>query len=300
MKFKPMSFLGRLAVMAFILAGCASHPPDTRVVYSNASVNAHPARMWLDTGSYSTGLFPKGARRLGLNAPEISKPTPISLDGQTLTAPLPVFRLPLSVRLMAIMPRSSLPDGVVGWPDIRDNILVFDADRRMVRSVLQLPPATAGWLKLRVVPSDWLFLEIPMPDGKIGTAEVDTGSDLGLEMSPAQMKEWRAAHRNSILPSGLGYVGSFGVYISHAGWADEFTLGPLKLTDVVVHDMPATQAAAIQGIEPGSHAAWSIGMWALNRMDLVVDAKMGLPTSTPDLRRDRLTPGLNIWLAGTA
>jgi len=47
------------------------------------------------------------------------------------------------------------------------------------------------------------------------------------------------------------------------------------LTDVVVHDMPATQAAAIQGIEPGSHAAWSIGMWALNRMDLVVDAKNG-------------------------
>ena len=70
MKFKPMSFLGRLAVMAFILAGCASHPPDPRVVYSNASVNAHPARMWLDTGSYSTGLFPKGARRLGLNAPK--------------------------------------------------------------------------------------------------------------------------------------------------------------------------------------------------------------------------------------
>ncbi len=267
--------------MAFVLAGCASHPPDTRVVYSKASVNAHPARIWLDTGSSSTTLFPMGARRLGLKSRDLSEPTALSLDGQTLTAPLPIFRLALGLRLVAAMKQSSLPDGVVGWPDIRDNILVFDADRRTIRSVPQLPPETAGWLKLKVVPGDWLFLEIPLAGGKTGTAEVDTGSDLGLEMSPAQMKEWRAAHRKSSLPTSLGGVGSFGVYILHTGWADEINLGPLKLTDVVVQDMPATQAAAIQGSSPGSQAAWSLGMWALNRMDLVVDAKSGFAYAHP-------------------
>jgi hypothetical protein len=272
---KQLSFLAWLAVPAFVLAGCASHPSDTRVVYSKASINAQPARLWLDTGSSSTALFSKGARRLGLKSPEISEPAALSLDGQTLTAPLPIFRFPLSLRLMLDLHLWSPPDGVVGWPDIRDNILVFDADRRTVRSVPQLPPETAGWLKLKVVPGDWLFLEIPLADGKTGTAEVDTGSELGLEISPVQMKEWKAAHRKSSLRSSLGGVGSFGVYVLHAGWADEINVGPLKLTDVVVHDMPATQAAVIQGSGPGSQAAWSIGLWALNRLDLVVDAKNG-------------------------
>jgi hypothetical protein len=216
-----------------------------------------------------------GARRLGLKSADISEPTAISLNGQTLTAPVSIFSFPWSLRLMTMTHLWSPPDGVVGWPDIRDNILVFDADRRTVRSVPQLPPETADWLKLRVVPGDWLFLAIPMADGKTGTAEVDTGSDLGLEMTPAQMKEWKAAHRKSILPSSLAGVGSFGVYILHAGWADEINVGLLKLTDTVVHDMPATQAAVIQGNGPGSQAAWSIGMWALNRLDLVVDAKNG-------------------------
>ena len=294
---RQMSFLVWLAVMAVVLAGCASHPPDTRVVYSKASINAHPARLWLDTGSSCTTLFPMGARRLGLKSPEMSEPTAISLDGQTLTAPVSIFHFPLSLRLLAITHLWSPPDGVVGWPDIRDNILVFDADRRTVRSVPQLPSETAGWLKLKVVPGDWLFLEIPMADGKTGTAEVDTGSDLGLEMSPAQMKAWKAAHRKSILPSRLAGVGSFGVYVLHAGWADEINVGPLKLTDVVVHDMPATQAAAIQGNGPGSQAAWSIGMWALNRLDLVVDAKNGFAYVHPKPPPGPAYPGVK-HLAG--
>jgi lipoprotein NlpI len=280
-KFKPRAWMFGLAAMALVLAGCASQRPEIRVVCLKASVNAHAARLWLDTGSSSTILFPRGARRLGLKSPVISEPAALSLNGQTLTAPLPIFRFPWSLRLAAVTHRWSLPDGVVGWPDIRDNILVFDADQRTVRSVPQLPPETSGWLKLKVVPGDWLFLEIPLADGKTGTAEVDTGSDLGLEMPPARMKEWKAAHRKSILPSSLGGVGSFGVYYLHAGWADEIYVGPLHLTDVVVHDMPATQAVVIQGSGPGSQAAWSIGMWALNRMDLVVDAKNGFAYAHP-------------------
>jgi hypothetical protein len=214
-------------------------------------------------------------RRLGLKSVNITEPTQISFDGQTLTAPLPVFRLPLVFRLAAITKRWAPSDGVIGWPEIRDNILVFDADRRIIRGVQQLPPETAGWLKLKVVPGDWLFLEVRMADGKTGVIEVDTGSVFGVEMSPAQWKEWKATHPKSILPSSLGGVGSFGAHLWHMGWADEINLGTLKLTDVVVQDMPATLAAVIQGSDPGARAVWSIGMCALDRMDLVVDAKNG-------------------------
>lgn len=278
--------------MASVLAGCASHRPDIRVVYSKVSVNAHPARMWLDTGSSSTVLFSMGARRLGLKSADISDPTPIAFDNQTLTAPLPIFHFPWSLRLASSVRLWSPPDGVVGWPDIRDNILVFDPDRRTIHSVPQLPPETAGWLKFKVLPGDWLFLEVPTVNNQTATVEVDTGSDFGVEMSPATWKDWKAAHRKSILRSTLGGVGSFGVYICHTGWADEINLGTLKLTDVVVQTMPATQAGVIQGITPGAQAAWSIGMLALNRMDLVVDARNGFAYVHPKPPPGPLYPGV--------
>lgn len=272
---KPMFYLAGWMVSAFVLAGCASHRADLRVACPNASVNTRPATIWLDTGAYSTTLFSAGARRLGLGSSVLSPPTPLSFEGQTLTAPLPIFHLPWAVRLTVLFKRSSVPDGVVGWPEIRDNILVFDADRHTVRSVPQLPREIAGWLKLKVVPGDWLFLEVPLTDGKTGTVEVDTGSFFGLQMSPAQWTAWQAAHRQSILPSTLGGVGSFGVHVFHTGWADEIRLGPLTLTDVVVENLPANQAAVIQRSDPGAQAAWCLGLRALNRLDLVVDAKNG-------------------------
>ena len=186
-----------------------------------------------------------------------------------------MFRFSLPLRLAFTLRRWSPPDGVIGWPEIRDNILVFDLDRRTVRSVPQLPPETAAWLKLKVVPSDWLLLEVAMADGKTGTIEVDTGSDMGVEMPPAQWKEWRAAHPKTAVASHLGGVGSFGLHIFHMAWADEFKLGTLALTDVALHDMPAAQGAAIRNSAPDAKAVWSFGMCALNRMDLVVDAKNG-------------------------
>ena len=275
MKLKQMPFRILWAVTGFVLAGCASHLPQTYVLYPKASVNAHPARMLMDTGASSTVVFSMRARRLGLKPAGISEPTPMTFDGQSFTAPLPMFHFSLLLRLGFIMKKWSPPDGVVGWPEIRDNILVFDADRRTVRSVPQLPPETAGWLKLKVVPSDWLLLEVAMPDGNTGTIEVDTGSCFGVEMPPGPWKEWKAAHPKSSLPSHLGGVASFGLHLWHMGWADEIKIGSFTLTDVIVQDMPATQGAAIQSNEPGAKAVWCIGMCALNRMDLVVDAKNG-------------------------
>jgi hypothetical protein len=275
-----MKFMQRLirilsAVAAFVLAGCASHLPETRVVFPKASINGHPARMDLDTGSSSTVLFAARAKRLGLKAAELSGPTPLTIAGQTFTAPLPMFRFPWYYRLVFITRKRPSLDGVVGWPEIYDNILVFDADRRTVRSVEQLPPETAGWLKLKLVPNRWLLLEIPMADGKTGTMEVDTGSPFGVEMPPGQWQEWKAAHPKAAVTSHLGGVLSFGIHFWHMAWADEIQLGLLTVTNVVVEDMPAAQGAYIRGNTPGAKAVWTIGMYALRRMDLVVDGKNG-------------------------
>ena len=258
-----------------VLAGCASHVPGTRVVFPKASINGHAALMDLDTGSSSTVLFAARAGRLGLKSAEISEPTPVTIAGQTFTAPIPMYRFPWLYRLVFMTRKGSSLDGLVGWPEIRDNILVFDADRRTVRSVDQLPPETAGWLKLKVVPNRWLLLEIPMADGKTGTMEVDTGSPFGIEMPPGQWKEWKAAHPHAAVTSHLGGVLSFGLHIWHMAWADEMKLGLLTVTNVVVEDMPAALGGFIQGNAPGGKAVWTVGMYALRRMDLVVDGKNG-------------------------
>jgi hypothetical protein len=154
--------------------------------------------------------------------------------------------------------------------------------------VEKLPPETAGWLKLKVIPNPWLLLEIPMADGKTGTLEVDTGSVFGVEMPPEQWLEWKAAHPTAHVASHLGGVGSFGLHLWRMSWADEIKLGTVTLTEVPVEDMPATQGAFIQANTPGATAVWTIGMPALNRMDLVVDGQNGFayvhpkpPLATP-------------------
>jgi len=275
MKFVHKPFRVVLAIGAFVLAGCASHLPGTRVVFPKASVNGHPAKMDLDTGSSSTVLFAARAKRLGLKAADMSEPTAVTFDGQSFTAPIPMYRFPWLYRLFFVMRKGLSLDGLVGWPEIHDNILVFDADGRTVRSVEELPPETAGWLKLKLVPNRWLLLEIPMADGKTGTMEVDTGSPFGVEIPPGQWKEWRAAHPKAGVTSHLGGVLSFGIHWWHMAWADEIQLGSLTLSDVAVQDMPAGQGDSLHNSASGANAVWTIGMYALRRMDLVVDGKNG-------------------------
>lgn len=214
------------------------------------------------------------------------------IAGQSFTAPTPMIRLPLAFRLAFMLEVGSPADGLVGWPEIKDNILVFDADQRTIHSVDQLPPETAGWLKLKVIPNPWLLLEIPMENDKTGTLEVDTGSVFGVAMPPEQWMEWKATHPKAHLASHLGGVGSFGLHLWQMSWADEIKLGNVTLTGVPVEDMPATQGAFIQANAPGARAVWTIGMRALNRMDLVVDGRNGFAYVHPKQPPPSRDPGL--------
>ena len=298
MKFMHKPFRVVLAIGAFALAGCASHLPGTRVVFPKASVNGHPAKMDLDTGSSSTVLFAARAKRLGLKAADMSEPTAVTMDGQSFTAPIPMYRFPWLYRLFFVMRKGLSLDGLVGWPEIHDNILVFDADGRTVRSVEELPPETAGWLKLKLVPNRWLLMEIPMADGKTGTMEVDTGSPFGVEMPPGQWKEWRAAHPKAGVTSHLGGVLSFGIHWWHMAWAEEIKLGSLTLSDVAVEDMPASQADFIQHNTPAPRPSGRLecmccGGWIWWWMGRTV-----LPTCIPNLRPGRRIRGSNVRAPG--
>ena len=240
-----------------------------RFVFPGATINGQPANLELDTGSVSAMLTATGAKRLRVKVGSLegnatmdwfdkkvplafSQAVLIGLGKQVITAQMPVGNF------------SSLPiDGFIGWDEVQDNILVFDPAKRTVRGAAKLPAETAGWLKLAVRDEESLILETPLPDGKTGAIEIDTGDSEGVHLAPAQWKEWTAAHPDTTT-------------------ADKIELGALVLTNVPVEEeLPRDSSADFIA---------RLGIGALERMDLVVDAKGGFayvkalpPTGPSDL-----------------
>jgi tetratricopeptide (TPR) repeat protein len=286
--------LACLAAAAFLFAGCVSEQPATpRVVFTKLAINGRPVHMVLDTGAASTVLYSAAANRVGLKftpsrhdavggAFEIvagmSEPARVAAGAQTFRVRLPVFSPSSSSGLPSI---ASGEDGVIGWPEVRDNILVFDADHRTIRSVAQLPEKTSGWLKLKVRPHGILLLETPLSDGKAGTILVDTGAPQGVQLTPARWQETRAAHPATPSFPVNHSTWSIGSFTARAIWVDEIKLGALVLTDVPVENMPPAEAAWLNQTTSGAEVAGVIGLRALISMDLVVDGKNGLAYVRP-------------------
>ncbi|MGP8198009.1 MAG: aspartyl protease family protein [Limisphaerales bacterium] len=283
-------FRGSLACLAaavFFFAGCATEPLTPRIVVANLAINGQPVHMMLDTGAASTLLYSTAAKRVGLDfAPPrrevaagafeivagMSEPTRVTVGAQTFTSPLPVYSPSPSSR----QPSATMEDGVIGWPEVRNNILVFDAAHRTVRSVARLPKETDGWLKLRVLPRSTLMLETPLSDGKRGVILVDTGAPQGVQLSPARWQETRAAHPDEPLVTINHSTWSIGPFAAQAMWADEIKLGALTLTGLPVENMPPAEADWLNQADPGAEVAGVIGLRALAHLDLVVDGRNGL------------------------
>jgi len=251
---------------------------NTKVVYPNSTVNGQPAHMELDTGSTSTSLTQAGATRLGVKVlpppPEddarkgkapigLAESVTLTLGAQKLTAPISIIDMPWYIHFFT----DWNPDGLVGWTEVKDNILVFDSVQRTVASVAKLPAETANWLKVKVRDDGVLTLDLPMADGKVGTILVDTGSPFGVCLPPAQFQAWRDAHPNVALTSVPYYGPDAGDTATDEGWADEIKVGALTLSDV-----PVSQAGP-EEVREFKDFAGSFGLYVLLRMDLVVDGK---------------------------
>jgi len=175
-------------------------------------------------------------------------------------------------------PRS---DGVIGWPFLRNNILVFDSNGHTVRGVEQLPPVTAGWLKLKLVEAPILILETPLPDGKPGAILVDTGNPFGVSLPPAQYNEWRAKHPAAPSSGNVETAIAFEPLLpTEFAWADEIKLGAFTLTDVPVRAATHYETE-VMNRPSGLEYVGSLGLYALARMNLVVDGKGGFAYMQP-------------------
>ncbi|HTB62159.1 MAG TPA: tetratricopeptide repeat protein, partial [Opitutales bacterium] len=260
-----------------------------RIVFPNATVNGRPARVALDTGDYVAMLTGAAAQRLqvSLQVPAdkssmkpafskydlgISDPTQVSLGSQSFTASLPIIDLNFS---------SLAPDFdfLVGWNEIKNNILVFDGEHRTVTATDKLPPETASWLKLKIHPYDILALEMPLPDGKTGFISIDTGSPTGVTLPPLGWFVFKRDHPQAILGMREGSTVA-GEESRPTAWTDKISLGSLELKNVTLLEADEVEMLGLDGY------LGTLGLAALARVDLVVDSPGGFaylhPKPAPD------------------
>ncbi len=276
MTFRPFAVFGpSLLTLALVFSGCASEFSDTRVVCPEATVNERPALFFMDTGTSVTVLTERGAQRLGV------KLDPVQPEKDTTDGGIPgkfSERAQVSVGAVAFASRLFVVDfpmhvdGLVGWPEIKDNILVFDADRREVRRVEALPPETAGWLKWKIHPGAVLLLEVPLPEGSTGTLLVDTGSGEGLTLPPQAWQDWRSVHRSAHSMRIEMFLLVTGFVPTVRAWADGYKLGPLALSDLPLTEGSAKEFADVTEMPD---PVGTLGLYGLTRVDLVVDGKAG-------------------------
>jgi tetratricopeptide (TPR) repeat protein len=271
---------------ASLMAGCGTQQAPvspsgpSRIVMFDASINGRPVRLALDTGAASTVLYNETAKRAGLTfgppqhgiaagefeiVTEMSSPALVKIGAQSFDARLPVFTLPASA--------ATREDGVVGWPEIRNSLLLFDAKTRSIRNLERLPSKMNGWTKLRILPHDTLLMEIPMTDGKTGCLLVDTGAPLGLQLPEALWQEFKASHLDSHIQPVNHSSWTAGSFRAEALRADEFNLGPLHFSGIDVERLSPQESACLRNVAAGDEIAGVMGMEALAQVDLIVDNK---------------------------
>jgi predicted aspartyl protease len=283
-------------VAGVLLAGCAAAPPDRFRV--QATVNGQPATFILDSGSSRPALFRPAVERLGLNI-AAEQPAAGLLPGQapvgvTGYGVLSYWDHTVSTRLLVLpMPAYAglSGDGLLGWPQLREKILQFDALTGEYKILSQPPTDLATWTRFAVRRNCVvLVLETSNADGRPVSIFVDTGSNQGVALSRARWKAWRAAHPRQPATISAYYTPGAGLVEAVQSWADQITVGPLTLTQV-----PVQQAAAVPKlIFPDSEPDATLGMDALMRADFVVDGPNETAylrpraTSPPDFAHNRL------------
>jgi hypothetical protein len=266
--------LGTSLVLAgAALTGCVANHAEDRM-WLDATVNGHDVLMAVDTGSSRSFLYRTTATDIGLKITDPpadtlvrpgrvlfgeTEPCNITFWDFTLHIPLGIMDAPDYINMEA--------DGMIGWPDVRDKIFAFDALNDKMQPLGKLPDDLSGWTKFPVVANaNILILIATQADGKTGLIYVDTGSPFGVALSADHWKEWRAAHTTSPVTIHAYYTPGAGLVTGEQGWARNYSLGPLHLTEV-----PVEQSDSIlPSLVPGLHLA-TFGMAALKRLDFILD-----------------------------
>ncbi len=244
-------------------------------IWVDAMINGKRAQFIFDTGADQLILFRNGADRLGLHTTDapanfrprpgmtavgLSEPCQITLWQSSYWASLTTVAMPAYLNTHS--------DGVVGWRPVSHNIILIDAAALKINFLEDVPKPAADWTRLGVRTNlAQLFLEIP-ENGRTAIAQIDTGSSDGVSLSARKWREWKASHPKQPITLDSYFMPGAGVVVKEQMWAKELTLGPLRLTDVLV-----VEANSAQSVEDPLEFDASLGLAALKRMQIIVDGK---------------------------
>jgi hypothetical protein len=272
-------FVGFVALWGSLSAGGA----DARIPLE-AKINGRTAALALDTGAgVRLGLFSFATEKFGLKveppAPGLTADPGEVLISSTRISTLEIFGSRHSNQLFPVIDVPAYLagggiDGLVGWPTFRDGVLDLRIADRRVDAHSGVPPAEVkDWLKVPIVAgANHLKLELPAADGAAGRVIlIDTGDPTGVSLNAERWRIWRAAQPG--LPTTLSamYMPGSGLVVREETWAESILLGGLEIRGVAVRLSNRTQEAA-----GGSDYAASLGLGALERLDLVADGKSGV------------------------
>lgn len=243
----------------------------------DAHINDKPVLLAYDSGSECSFVFKKTMKRIGLKGEPPPSGRPGSGKVMVGQSDFCKFKLGpddyhLRVATLKVPWWWNLDvDGVIGWPDMMDDVLAINATKSTITGMEKLPGETSSWVKLPIYPhTGVLALQIPRADDKIGVVEVDTGNSGGVSLSPERWKEWKATHPRAHWSWTLDMMPGSGAILGRRYTADEVTIGPIVLTNVPIRKANRTELG-IAG--PDGVVEASIGFEALERLNLVVDQK---------------------------
>jgi len=251
----------------------------------HAQINGHPVVLALDTGAEETAIFKRTAKRLNLKltAPPadtksipgkltVSRTEPCTLLLGNMKVPdleLAVAEAPAFVNLQI--------DGVLGWWNVKNQIIAIDADSKSGFVLPQLPKDIAEWTQWNLR-RDSRILELQLPGQPAEFVPIDTGSDSGIGLGEARWRKWEKQNTDS--PATMrAYVNLHsGVVASRMYWARKFDLGGLSLPDVPVYPMDHFWNLN----KPNRTAV--LGLFALTRLQLVIDGRNNAIYTRPKAR----------------
>lgn len=243
------------------------------ILFAQATLNGRPAHIAMDTGSSVINMWSSVAQRLDVKTKIPAEKSHVSTDGNP-SALAGSARLSLNGQdgetpfvLLSWNSGKTDYDGVVGWPQLRDNIIVFNPAQHAVTTVNKLPDVS-GWIKLKIHPADILTLEWPLPDGHVGEMVVDTGAVEGVQLSPSLWSAFLQQHPGTVTDTSKYRTSQGARELPHAV-ADKISLGPLDLTHVDVGEASDYEADGVPGY------CGTFGMKTFSRMELVVDGHQG-------------------------
>ena len=260
-------------ISAFLLAVPLKSEPR---IWMNSTVNGQEVKLFFDTGSSHSLLFQNTVARLKL------KTFPSTLNRPARKGFLivphteevdfrsgPIFGK-MEFGVLDLAPGKAFgtdADGVFSWYLLKDKVFLFNDRTPGLELADELPETARAWPSFKLVDTDVLAFQIAGDDSPERNIYVVTGSDAGVMLSPALWKKWISTRANQPSTVTAFYSPISGMAVKQTLWAERISIGPITLYNVPVMEADAGAAAAYP------HRAAELGLYALLRMNLVVDGK---------------------------